>query len=242
MLKHKQLVLTPCLTSVPPVWVLPAHPTDLVFAGRKGITFTWRYNYSSASKPIFNFQASPSLHLGSFMEQSPSSPDAFCFSLARLFQPQTPVWTARTAARAAPAFPSIVLVPPATSTRCLLHQLLPGVRLCPVPPPVPILLPAVGRDGQAYNRVVCIPQSRRNGDISQRAGRGELFKGQLCCSGGGGERQFLPNPLFWRSLLIPCFFFLTGACRIWGGKNHFCGSPSVDLRESQFKCYIRGQT
>lgn len=109
-MEHKQLVLTPCPTSVPPAWVLPAHPTDLVFVGRKGITFIWHYNYSSASKPIFNFQASPSLHLGSFMEQSPSSPDAFCFSLLRFFQPQTPVWTAQTAARAAPAFPSIVLV------------------------------------------------------------------------------------------------------------------------------------
>lgn len=54
---------------MPPAWVLPAHPTGLlnaVFVGRKGITFIWHYNYSSASKPVFNFQASPSLHLGSF--------------------------------------------------------------------------------------------------------------------------------------------------------------------------------
>lgn len=211
MLQHKQLVLTPvrpaCHQHGCCLLTLQAFLMPCSWGGRGlpsfGITIIHPPpNPSLISRLLLRFTWEVFMQ-----ERSPSSPDAFCFSLARLFQPQAPVWTARTAARAAPAFPCIVLVPPATSTRCLLHQLLPGVRLCPVPPPVPILLPAVGRDGQACNRVVCIPQSRRNGDISQRAGRGELFQGQLCCSGGGGERKFLPNPSFGGVCSFLVFFF-----------------------------------
>lgn len=87
------------------------------------------------------------------------------------------------------------------------------------------------------------PKTRHNREILLKSvciaskGHVELLKRHLCLCGGGGGRegQFSPQIPPLRGLFAPWGFFCTRDCRSWEDKKHFCGFPSVDLRENEFK-------